>query len=569
MSSPRSATETDVLIAGAGPSGLTTAAVLADYGVCPRIIDKRANRSPLSKALVVQARTLELMDLIGLADEFLQHGYPAPGLNVSLGFGSSASIGLQSLDTRFPFLLVLPQERTEEILERRVCSQGVAIERGTELVHLDQHDSNFPTAIVRHLDGREESIRARYVLGCDGAHSTVRDRLGVPFEGTSYDITFFLGDVKINQDFIKSRITNFTSSDGFISILPFLGDYVRVFAVDFTKQHPTPGDELTLEELQDTIDLVVPGKFKIREPRWITRFHSPSRQIPANSVGRVFFAGDAAHSHSPAGGQGMNTGMQDAVNIAWKLAMVLRRVAPEDLLDTVNTERHVVGAYVQHQTDRMLKSFLLRNRVLRALRDFALSNAVKVSRIEHELAGILSGLGVDYSFTERSRRDRARGMKKNSLQAGARVPDVVLWGAQQPVLRLYELLRDRGYVFLVFATAAALGADRHALTRLLQVVAERYGGIISPVVVIDEGVPNIIGLTQPIFIDVRGDFQRKFGAVHGSVILTRPDGFVAFHVRGLNVDPILAALGPWACQCPAAISTGIQPSTRNREQPTQ
>ena len=376
MSGTDGVRETDVLIVGAGPTGLTAASVLASHGVRACIIDKRLERSPLSKALVVQARTLELLDLMGLADVFLQHGYPAPGLNVSSGFWQFGLYRVCSaLHTRFPYLLVLPQEKTEAILESHLRSQGVRVERGVELTNVAQQDGGLVIASLRREDGREECILARYVLGCDGAHSTVREKSGMPFQGTSYDITFFLGDVKINKDFIKSRITNFTSQNGFISILPFLGEYVRVFAVDFTKQHPTASDELTLDELQDTVDLVIPGKFKLADPRWITRFHSPSRQVPSNRIGRVFFAGDSAHSHSPAGGQGMNTGMQDAVNIAWKLAMVLRAEAPEDLLNTVNAERLVIGAYVQHQTDRMLKSFLLRNTVLRALRDFMLSGA--------------------------------------------------------------------------------------------------------------------------------------------------------------------------------------------------
>jgi hypothetical protein len=242
----------------------------------------------------------------------------------------------------------------------------------------------------------------------------------------------------------------------------------------------------------------------------------------------------------------MNTGMQDAVNIAWKLAFVLRGQASSDLLNTVDAERHAVGAYVQHQTDRMLNSFLLRNTVLRALRDFVLSRAVKVPRVEMKLAGTLSGLSVDYSFTERSRRDRKRGLPKQAVQAGDRVPDLVLWGANRPNARLYELLRGSGYRFLVFATATALGADRDNLARVLHAVERQYGNIASPLVVIDEGVPDIIGLEAPIFIDVKGDFQRKLGAKHGSVFLTRPDGFAAFRRQGFEVKPILEAFEPWA-----------------------
>lgn len=406
--------ETEVLVVGAGPVGLMAAGELARRGVEVRIVEKATESSQLSKALVVQPRTLETMDLIGLADEFVRRGYPAPGLNVGLGSGKQpVSVEMRGFDTRFPYLLILPQAQTEQILEARLDEHGVAIERGVEFVGFEQTDGDHVVSRVRLSDGNEECVRSRYLIGCDGARSAVRHAVGLPFEGTNHDSVVFLADVKLEgEEFVKSRITNFTSRRGFVSVLPFLGEYSRIFAVDFAKQHRAQGEGLTFAELQDTVDAIVPMKLTMREPRWLTRFRSPSRQVPTNRVGRVILAGDASHAHSPAGGQGMNTGLQDAFNLAWKLAMVLRDEAPEKLLASYDAERHPVDARIQRETDMMLRSFLLRNPVLAAARDLAARTLVPLRPVQRLLAGDLSGIGVNYRFTGGPARTGGAGCRR-------------------------------------------------------------------------------------------------------------------------------------------------------------
>jgi 2-polyprenyl-6-methoxyphenol hydroxylase-like FAD-dependent oxidoreductase len=541
--------ETEVLVVGAGPVGLMAAGELARRGVGVRVIEKATERSPLSKALVVQPRTLETMDLIGLAEEFVRSGYPAPGLNVGLGSGKKPiSVEMRGLDTRFPYLLVLPQAETEEILEARLGEHGVAIERGVEFVGVEQSDSDYVVSRVRLSDGSEERVRSRYLIGCDGAHSAVRHAVGLPFEGTNYDSVIFLADVKIDgEEFVKSRITNFTSRRGFVSVLPFLGEYSRIFAVDFAKQHRAPNEELTLPDLQNTVDAIVPMKLTIREPRWLTRFYAPSRQVPTKCVGRVFLAGDAAHAHSPAGGQGMNTGLQDAFNLTWKLAMVLRGDAPEELLASYDAERHPVDARIQRETDMMLRSFLLRNPALKAARDLAARTLIPLRPVQRRLAGDLSGVGVNYRFTKGAREDRQRGLPAGTIRTGDRVPDLELWDVRRPSVRLYELLREPGYALFVFASATRLGAYRRSLDALVRVVKDTYGGeVVRPYVVLDEGTPEAVEVEAPVLIDFKGQFRGKLGAGHGSVLLVRPDGYVAFHHIGNNLQALSMALSPWA-----------------------
>jgi 2-polyprenyl-6-methoxyphenol hydroxylase-like FAD-dependent oxidoreductase len=539
--------ETEVLVVGAGPTGLMVAGELARRGVAVRVVEKAAERSPLSKALVIHARTLETMDLIGLSDEFVRRGYPAPGLNVGIDSGKKPiSVEMQGLDTRFPYMLVLPQEETEEILEAHLNEQGIAIERDAEFVGIAQHDDRS----VRFSGGHEEWVRSRYLVGCDGAHSAVRHAIKLPFEGKQQGSVAFLGDVKIDSEFIKSRITNFPSQRGFVSVLPFLGEYSRVFAVDFTKQDRTADEELTLDDLQDTVDAIAPTKLTMREPRWLTRFRSPSRQVPTNRLGRVSLAGDAAHAHSPAGGQGMNTGLQDAFNLGWKLAMVLRGAAPGELLESYDAERHPIDARVQRATDLMFRSFVVRNPALKAARNLAARVLVPLPPVQCRLAAILSGVGIHYRFTEQSREARSHELPKGAVQAGDRVPDLKLWDARQPSVRLYELLRQPGYTLFAFVPATRLGADRESLVALVRSVSEGYGGAVQPHVVLDEGVPEAVEVKAQVLIDFKGQFRGKLGAEHGSVLLVRPDGYVAFHRKSIDPRALSAVLAPWVRRHP-------------------
>ncbi|MDQ2638237.1 MAG: FAD-dependent monooxygenase [Actinomycetota bacterium] len=527
--------QVDVLVAGSGPVGLMAAGELARRGVSVRIVDQAPQRSPQSRALVVHARTLEIMDLAGLADTFVERGYPAPGLNIGLG-GSDhdVCVDMRVLDTRFPFMLVLPQRETEQILADRLASYGVETEWHCGVVGVDQSDTEV-VATVRTDTGDQQRIRARYLIGCDGAHSAVRQLVRIPMEGKQHSELVLIGDVKVDATFMRSRITNFTGPRGFVSILPFLGEYVRVFAVDFAQQDHDRSDELGLRELQDAVDAIAPQRISLSDPTWLTRYNAPSRKARTTRAGRVFLAGDAAHAHSAAGGQGMNTGLQDAANLGWKLTMVLRGQADDTLLDTFAAERQAVHDAVLRQTDRMFRTFVVRNPVLKAVRGVAARMLVPRAPIQRRLAEELSGLAVGYrqSARVRSALDAPRG-----LRAGDRVPDVDLWAPQRPVTRLYEVLRDPRYTLLAYATSDRVTQDRAALADLMHRM--RDFATVRPAVVLDEGVLDQVEDAVDVFVDVTGKFAAKFGAVHGSVLLIRPDGYLALHHVGFDPHTVVA-----------------------------
>ncbi|MGR6924457.1 FAD-dependent monooxygenase [[Actinomadura] parvosata] len=541
-SAGRSGYDADVLVVGAGPVGLMAAHELVRHGVSVHVVEKESERSPLSKALVIHARTLEMLDFAGLADEFVARGYPAPGIAVGLRCsGKPLPVNLQGLDTRYPFMLVLPQRQTEQILLERLEGRGVRIEEGTELLAVEQSEDEVLATVA--TGERRRTIRARYLLGCDGSHSAVRRLAGLGFDGEQLQSLVLIGDVKADTEFVRSRITNYTSPRGFVSVLPFLGEYVRVFAIDFARQDFRRDDALSLEELQDTVDAIAPRPIRLKDPRWLTRYVAHSRQVATTRVGRIFLAGDSAHAHSPAAGQGMNTGMQDAVNLSWKLAMVLHGQAPQALLDTYDEERRPIHESVRHGTDLMFRAFALRNPLLQLLRNAAARCLIPRSPVQRRLSATISGIAFGYRHT---RPDDAGKHARGVLRVGDRVPDADLWAPDRPSLRLHELLRATGYTLLVVASADRLGADRERIRAFLRTARETYGEAVRPYVVLDEGVVDPVELGAPVLIDVKGRLARGFGVSHGAVVLVRPDGHLAAIEHG-GIEParMTGALALW------------------------
>lgn len=553
--SQRGTYETDVLIVGAGPVGLMTACELARCGVSCHIIEKEQQRSPLSRAIVVQARTLELLTLPGLERAFLQRGFISQGINI--GFNNARDknrdvpVDMYHLDSRFPYLLFLPQNETEEILEAALEAKGILVERGVTWQNCTSA-SGTVTSQVELADGQTTaSIRSRYVIACDGTHSTVRTSVGIPFVGRNLETTAFLCDAQIGggseHEYVKGHLFNYGSPRGLGVIIP-LRDRVRFVAIDFAKQEQPHTEELTLEEMQDSLDALLPRKVVLEEPLWLGRFGVAERQATAYRSGPVFLAGDAAHVHSPVLGQGMNIGLQDAYNLAWKLALVIKEEAPEALLDTYQEERHRIGAQVERTTGIVLRSMLLRNTWLKTALNFLEHRLAPLPAIQRFAGGILSGIEVNYRFSQLARQQRDPYLRGSALQAGDRVPDVELASTQEPELWLYSHLRTAtAYTLLVFVSTLQLHQQHDAsqLAHCLEQVREQYGHTIQPCIVIDEGLPEDLPADIPIFVDQKHHLRDKLKIQHQSMLLIRPDAYVAFHTQGWDWNKLAPLLGPW------------------------
>ncbi len=542
----------DVLIVGAGPTGLTAAIELARRGITFRLIEKAETRSPYSKALGLSARTLEILDLSSekLADAFVRQGYIVPGANISTGTDNPVTADFSQLDTRYPYLLIVPQVRTEELLEAHLAATGYTIERGIELKDLTQRPDDVIMQL-QHIDGQAEEVHARYALGCDGAHSTVRHSLGLPFPGKGYPWLAFLGDVKVDGEVTKRGMTQYSNARGLAMVFPFQDDYSRVITIDNAYQNISRHEELTLDELQDSVNAIVPVPTRLSEPRWLARWSAQLRQAERYRVGRVFIAGDAAHVHSPAGAQGLNTGLQDAYNLAWKLALVLRGQAPESLLDTYQAERHPVGEQVMRTSDLLLRTTLLPNNIIREGRNFAVKTLIPLPPLQHMISENLSGLGISYRQTDRRSQLLKLLPGHHALQEGDRVPDLelrpaVLTDEMSTSIRFYDLLRQAPYSLFIKVAPQYAERDQQQIVRLLNEVKHYAGETIKPYIVFEQGsVSLLLKIDTTAFIDFKQQFRHKLGTQHGSILLVRPDGYLASHVSGLQQERLLSELQRW------------------------
>jgi 2-polyprenyl-6-methoxyphenol hydroxylase-like FAD-dependent oxidoreductase len=476
---------TDVIVIGAGPTGLALAGELALAGVRCRVLERRAETSNLTRAFAVHARTLELLDARGLADELVPRGIPVREVAPVPG----ATVDLRELDTRFGMVLIAPQSATERLLERRLDELGVEIVRGAEVVGLRQDDEEV---VLDLADGGQAS--AAYVVGCDGAHSRVRELVGVPFSGAAYATHILLADVRLSDPPEEAMFAE-TGSAGAVVVVPFGDGWFRAIAWDRAREQVPLDVPLPVEEMRDAFVRIAGTDFGMREQRWSTRFLSERRQAAHYRVGRVLLAGDAAHVHSPLGGQGMNTGIGDAINLGWKLAGTVQGWAPPRLLDSYSTERHRVGAQVLMLTDAFNNLVLGYSAVRQVLQGLAVRAIVRIGPARRAMVGRLSQIGIAYP---RGRHDHP--------WTGRRAPDVRC-GTQ----RLYELLRAGRFV-LVDATSAG-----------------------SAAAALDDASPVRTARADP-------------AAARPAVVLVRPDGYVAWATDDVDDDlgvRVRAAVGQW------------------------
>src|SRR6201998_3071225 len=343
----------DVLIIGAGPTGLVLALWLTKLGVEVRIVDKTATPGTTSRALAVQARTLELYRQLDLADEVVRRGHKTPSVNLWVKGKNAAHLHFENVGsglTPYPFLHIFPQDEHERLLIERLGALGVFIERDTELLGFEDK-GEFVVARLRGRDGNEEGCEASYIAGCDGARSSVRQTIGAGFPGGPFWHLVYVAAVEAEGPTIDGELHVDLDESDFLAVFPLAGEGRARLIGTVRDERAEHADTLKFEDVSERA--IQNLGVQVRRLNWFSSYHVHHRVAQQFRKGRAFLLGDAAHIHSPAGGQGMNTGIGDAVNLAWKLAAVLAGSAPDNLLDTYETERIGFARRLVATTDRV------------------------------------------------------------------------------------------------------------------------------------------------------------------------------------------------------------------------
>jgi 2-polyprenyl-6-methoxyphenol hydroxylase-like FAD-dependent oxidoreductase len=548
---------TDVLVIGAGPTGLVLAGELLRRGLTVRIVDKLAAPTPHSRALGVHARSLEILDDLGIADELISRGLRIAGATMQTARGALATVSFDALDTRYPFILCVSQVETESVLRDLLAARGGTIERERELVSFAQRDDGIE-ALVKTPSGTE-LVHASWIVGCDGAHSAVRHALGVEFEGHAYEETFVLADVCIDGDLPRDHVATYLHDDGVAAFFPMKGERWRVVASNAERLGATP----THDDVRALVEPRIGHAIAMRDPAWISPFRIHCRQVARYRQGRAFLAGDAAHIHSPVGGQGMNTGMQDAHNLAWKLALVARGHAPVELLDSYHVERHAIGKRVLAQTDRATRVGMwhglaasLRNQVMRLATSFepvrrAIAREAAELEVGYEDSPIV---GEHVRSALLARVGRAEAGESPSLgsrrafgagpRPGARALDATVRRAGAArATPLRKLVRGDAFTLLLCDGRSA-SADGYArLAAIAARVTERFGDRVASFVVTPLAErPAELPAELAVLHDDTGDVEARYGCATECVYLIRPDLYVGFRSQPADGDTLVAHL---------------------------
>jgi 2-polyprenyl-6-methoxyphenol hydroxylase-like FAD-dependent oxidoreductase len=506
----------DVLIVGAGPTGLSLAAQLSRYGIDSLVVETNKSITPYSKAIGVQARTLEIYEQIGLAQRAVGEGTIAGKGRLIVAGQVRGEIEVSKLGqdlSPYPFVLMLEQSKNERLLYDYLQSQGREVSWQTTLKSFSQNQSGV-IAQVETDQGLSQTIQARYLVGCDGPKSLTRHALGLSFGGSTFERTFYVADAKVDWNFSHDAVHICLSPDSFVVFFPLKGEnryrIVGVFPEGFEKSE---GDIL-YEEIEARIKDEAKLQLEIRDVEWFSTYKVHTRHVNKFSEGRCFLAGDAAHIHSPAGAQGMNTGIQDSYNLAWKLSLVIRDRAHEKLLETYNEERLENADRLLKTTDRIfelvagsdwLLSFVRMN-IFPPLAKYILS----FDLVKRNLFPLLSQIGINYRADSLSKHGDDERFR---VKAGDRMPYFLVDGKS-----IYEKLRQPKFHLLGFSNSPAE----------VEMVAAELGEF-----------SDLINFES---LPLSSEAMEEFGCDSSFSVFLRPDNYIGFISRQSSVSELRSYL---------------------------
>ena len=495
---------TQVLIVGAGPTGLVLALWLTKLGISVRIIDKTAGAAPFSRALAVHARTLEFYRQLGIADDVVGQGIKVRAANLWVRAARAARVPFAQIGeglTPFPFVLEVAQDVHERLLIEQLGALGVTVERRTELLVFEESPNGMRATLGRS-DGSAEICEATYLAGCDGAHSTVREGLSIGFPGGTYTHVFYVADVEADGASVDDEVHVDLDVADLLAVFP-MRDTGRVRLVGTVRDEPGRcGGDLTFDDVRSRPTEQL--KLAIKKVNWFSTYRVHHRVVTSFRRGCVFLVGDAAHIHSPVGGQGMNTGIGDSVNLAWKLAAVLNGSAKDDLLDSYEQERIVFARRLVATTDRIFDvasspgpvAAYLRTRIAPRL----VPLLIRLSAVRRFLFRTVSQIGISY------RHSALSVGSSGAIRGGDRLP----W--------VERVQSDAGFIDN-FSPLTSLHWQVHVYGEPLSGLRERC---------------TELGLPLQMFAWTPG--MKRAGLVNGGLYLVRPDGYVALADAGSDPE---------------------------------
>jgi 2-polyprenyl-6-methoxyphenol hydroxylase-like FAD-dependent oxidoreductase len=490
---------TDVLIVGAGPTGLALACQLIRFGVDFRIIDKKEGTTPYSKAIGVQARTLEIYEQMGLADDLIGLGTVAEKIRMFAGGkmrGEAVFADIGKGISPYPFVLLVEQGLHERLLYDHIRSNGRDVIWNAQLERFSQCESGV-SAEIMNPDGAVDKIEAKFLVGCDGAKSSVRKSLGLEFSGSTFERMFYVADVELDWEYGHDALQVFLMRNSLLAFFPMVGErryrIVGTFPEEFAKDE---GDVL-YEEIEERIRLDSDIDLDITNVNWFSTYRVHTRHVDKFSVGRCFLAGDSAHIHSPAGAQGMNTGIQDGYNLAWKLAMVLRGHASPELLETYNEERLPNAKMLTQTTDRFFGLVASPDPLLVFLRiyvfPYVANLLLSLDVVKRFVFPRISQIAINYrgsSLSEQHGNIKAK--------AGDRMPWFEIEGGS-----IYDRLREAKFHLVVVVD-----------------------GITHVPVLPDELMEQWSGLIDSTVLEMTDDISEIFGTMKAFFMVLRPDNHI-------------------------------------------
>ena len=512
--------KTDVIIVGAGPTGLALACQLIRHQVDFVILDKSSGVTPYSKALGVHARTLEIYEQLDLAQKAVEQGTIAGQVRLLergevLGQVELSNIG-KGLSP-YPFMLVLEQSRNEQLMYEYLQTHQRDVRWQFELESFSQDDATV-TAHVKSGSGESQIIEGKYLVGCDGPHSLVRRALGLGFEGSTFERLFYVADVQIDWKFSHDALTVCLAPHGVVAFFPMPGEKRWRIVGAFPEGHHKDEGEILYEEIEAQIKKEAQLELDITRVDWFSTYKVHTRHVDKFSAGRCFVAGDAAHIHTPAGGQGMNTGIQDAYNLAWKLALVLKHAADMQLLNTYNEERLPNAKRLTATTDRMFnlaagKNWfvaLIRTTIFPPLAKYILS----IEAVRKKFFILISQIGISYREHSLSMHETSShaGDDGFAVKAGDRLPYFLVEGKS-----VYDMLRAPKFHLLTFSgerTGEELNGEVNEAESRHAPLIDRYVIPLYPQVV------EIFGFDKPFNV------------------LLRPDNYIGFISADLSSAPL-------------------------------